>query len=80
MDFNQHDRAALIAKLCPDCGKQVIIEETSLWCKACNVWFEFNFSGWVIRNKEADKYFSLLKMARDRVGKNSIEGGSTAYR
>jgi len=53
MDVNQQDRAALNAKLCPDCGEPIrtfFFETNRPWCKPCDVWFEFDTSGWVIRN------------------------------
>jgi hypothetical protein len=64
MDVNQQDRSALTARLCPDCGNRVTIEENNLWCRACDVWFEFNLSGWIIRNRDAAQYFRLLREAK----------------
>jgi hypothetical protein len=64
MDINQQDRAALNANLCPDCGGPVSFEETGPWCRACDVWFEFNISGWVIRNSDATQFYNLLKAAK----------------
>jgi hypothetical protein len=66
MDINQQDRAALNAKLCPDCSNPVSFEESGPWCKVCDVWFEFNISGWIIRNRDAAQYFSLLRIANRR--------------
>ena len=56
MDLNQQDRAALNASQCPDCGQPIrnyFFEASRPWCKACDVWFEFDSSGWVIRNTDA---------------------------
>lgn len=63
MDTNQRDRAALSAKRCPDCGKPVTFEEIGPWCRTCDVWFEFNISGWVIRNSDAARTISLVRAA-----------------
>ncbi len=67
MDINQQDRAALNANRCPDCGRPISLEETGPWCRACDVWFEFSISGWVIRNRDAASFYTILKaMKKDR--------------
>jgi hypothetical protein len=61
MDINEKDRAALRAKICPDCGQQIknfFFETNFPWCKTCDVWFEICNSGWVIRNVDATHQFN----------------------
>lgn len=56
MDINQQDRAVLNHKRCPDCGQHInsyFFDPNRPWCKACDVWFEIDSSGWVIRNQDA---------------------------
>jgi hypothetical protein len=56
MDINQQDKIALYHKRCPDCSQQIsnyFFESDRPWCKACDVWFEIDSSGWVIRNQDA---------------------------
>jgi hypothetical protein len=70
MDINQKDRAALNAKLCPDCGqpiKNYFFETNRPWCRACDVWFESDSSGWVIRNLDATDQYNedWVKMVRE---------------
>ena len=60
MDINQQDRAVLKAKICPDCGQPIrnyFFEESRPWCKSCDVWFEFDDSGWIIRNENANQTY-----------------------
>jgi hypothetical protein len=62
MDINEQDRAALNAKRCPDCGQTIstyFFERNRPWCKACDVWFEFCDSGWVIRNVDATHQYNM---------------------
>ncbi|KJS31485.1 MAG: hypothetical protein VR64_11910 [Desulfatitalea sp. BRH_c12] len=70
MDINQKDRAALNAKLCPDCGQPIrnyFFETNRPWCRACDVWFESDSSGWVIRNLGATDQYNedWVKMVRE---------------
>jgi len=61
MDINQKDRAALRAKRCPDCGRSIrhyFFEPSFPWCNTCDVWFEVDRSGWVIRNVDATKQYN----------------------
>jgi hypothetical protein len=60
MDLNEQDRASLNAKICPDCGSSIeiyLFEATRPLCKKCDVWFEFDNSGWVIRNLDAGSIY-----------------------
>jgi hypothetical protein len=73
MDINQKDRQALNAKLCPDCGKAIrnfFFKASLPWCKACDVWFETDRSGWVIRNVDATRQYNRkwVEIARHREG------------
>lgn len=73
MDINQQDRHALNAGRCPDCGQAIrnfFFVKTLPWCKACDVWFETDRSGWVIRNVDATRQYNQrwIKMARNKTG------------
>ena len=70
MDINQKDRAALNAKLCPDCGQPIrnyFFETNRPWCRACDVWFESDSSGSVIRNLGGTDQYNedWVKMVRE---------------
>lgn len=64
MDINAQDRLALKERNCPDCGRRVSLEEATPWCSGCDVWFQLTHYGWVIRNKNAARYFTLQRAAR----------------
>lgn len=56
MDPNEQDRACLNAKICPDCGSPIkiyVFDNRRPVCGNCDVWFEYDRSGWVIRNADA---------------------------
>jgi len=76
MDINQQDRDVLSHKRCPDCGQHInsyFFEPNRPWCKACDVWFELDPSGWVIRNEDATYQYNkqwarLIHETRSEVG------------
>ena len=61
MDLNQQDRVSLNANMCPDCGGTIGRRANNPWCRSCDVWFEFDNSGWIIRNSDAARYLDSLE-------------------
>lgn len=55
MDLNEKDRQALSDGQCPDCGNPLTSDPSVdfKFCRKCDVYFEVQDNGWVIRNSGA---------------------------